>query len=208
MKILICGHSFISRYRREHLINQIPLADRKGRFTDFSHCFGLPGHHQVFVNGRGGLCLDSSGIDFITDNINYVNPELLLLEIGSNDICDNNVTVTQLERQLVRVTREIFSVTGVKYIIICQVVQRRRTRACSTFSFEEKRAQLNFLLQQLARKESRVYVYRHDRSILVNLSNRISGDDIHVTTGRGFELYHFSIRRALMVAIRKMENLT
>jgi hypothetical protein len=204
MRILVCGHSFVRRYREEYLLPQIPARHRCGVSTDFSDCFGLPGsYHPVFVSGRGGLMFNAEGVDFVTDTIEYLRPHILVLEVGTNDLVDG-ISPEFLCRMLTRVCDEILHTTSVCYIVLCQVVRRRRTRRCPPDEFERNRLRYNALIQRLARSNSRIYTYRHDRSILVSLHSSITHDNIHVTTGRGLTMYHFSIRRAITIALDRV----
>jgi lysophospholipase L1-like esterase len=172
---------------------------------NFADSFGFSGE-SVFVSGVSGLCVNTTGLNFIRSNVERFQPHLLVLEIGTNDLT-NNLTAHQLARTVIQFNEELLITTSVRLIVLCQIVNRRRTRRCPIVEFDQHRLTYNQLIQQEARRNRRIYVYRHDRSILVNLSSRISSDDIHATSSQGLRLYHLSIRRAITIGMRRVSEL-
>lgn len=206
MRSLIIGHSFIARYRR-HLIS-IDIQTDQGSFKDFSSSFGLSPNSPVFLQGRGGIGLrdNSTGIEYIRNKVELLQPDVLLVEIGSNDLVDG-VTPIHLATLVRNLCNELLQYSTVKFIVLFQVVNRRRTRQLAYPEFHQARLSYNSLIQRFARENDRIYTFRHDRSILVSLKpNQISGDNIHVTTRDGFRLYHLSVRRALVTAQTRLRD--
>ena len=204
MKTLICGSSFIQRYRK-HLLT-FKLQEGEGIEANFSRNFGFKNNNLVYLQGRGGLCLDTYGIGYIKDRVNKCSPELLVLEIGTNDIT-NKVHPDSLFKTVENLCQELLNATTVKYIVLIKIIERKKTRQCSRPDFDSARYRYNTLIQDLSKKHpSTIYVHKHDRSIIVKLEqNRISRDGIHVTSKEGLRLYHFSIRRAIARAQKKMQ---
>lgn len=205
MRILICGHSFIRRYQDWLHSNWSCAYERSER--EFHRNFGLHPSNRVFIRGFGGLSTDEQGVNYILGQVNRLQPEILLLQVGSNDLADNIPArvVSQDVRELCDV---ILNDTSVKVIVILEIVKRRRFRNSDITQFESERLCFNGHMQRLARSDHRIYSFRHNRSIIVNLRpGRISRDNIHVTTPEGMRLYHFSIRRAVITGLNRFNTL-
>ena len=56
------------------------------------------------------------------------------------------------------------------------------------------RALYNYHMQREARRYAKLYVFRHESSIVRRLDTSISADKIHVTHPRGMRLYHLSLK--------------
>lgn len=195
MRTLVVGHSFVKRFAR-HL-----LQSSAGRSRDYARVLGLP-REDIYVEGRGGLKIRD--FDFISNAVVRHRPDVVVIEIGTNDICEARTSdqVNRLADTLVS-SAEAFP-PHVKSVILCLVVGRRRNRRNTVVSqqFEEWRQQYNQRLRTLVANSQRLKVYKHDRSILVNLRTDITNDEIHITSRRGLELYTFSMRKAIRIGLR------
>ena len=206
------GHSFVHRYRRHlrrsglnrqlyELDNGNPLRD------DFSAEFGIDRWHPVNIFGYRGLCANSDGLGRIREDIYSLSPDLVIMEIGTNDLVDGT-SPSHLHRTIETFCLDLFRSSSVRAIVLCQIVERRRTRGVPRVSFDWNRLDYNNLVQQTARNDRRIYVFKHDRSIIVNLNRvGISSDDIHVTSLFGLQLYHLSIRRAVITGMNRLREL-
>lgn len=203
MKTLIIGHSFIDRYRR--YLRRFEQYVDVGALADFSAHFGLAPGNTVHIQGRSGLRIDSYGKEYILDRVRRVQPEILIVEIGTNDIV-YRYDPADIATQLKLFYRELLSNTSVNYIVQIQIIERRRAGYrrddnLDRDQFDENKKILNAILQRFTRVNENVRVFRHDRNLIVKLQqDSISRDDIHVTTQKGLEYYHFSIRRAVVTA--------
>jgi hypothetical protein len=84
-RILVVGHSYVSRYKRYLNCGN----------TDVAYRIGLP-LESVFVVGRGGLKVNDSGLTFILEAVNRVQPNVVVLELGTNDL---NITPRGLSNE-------------------------------------------------------------------------------------------------------------
>jgi len=199
----VCGHSFIRRYR-DHLINQHRHFGF-GALTNFTDCFELDGL-QIYISGRGGLCADNAGIQFITQTIEETQPHLLVLELGTNDLT-NRASADFVGSQIEELCRHLVRTTSVLFVVLCQVVRRYQTRDCPIDDFEDKRLSYNRIIQYAARRYPRLFVHRHHRAILVRLDSNITSDNIHITSPAGMRLYHFSLRKAIIYGLQELRRL-
>ena len=123
--ILITGHSFI-RYCNYLNYSQLP------QYLDLSNCLGLPEEH-ISIEGIGGLKADKKGITYVTNRVCDTEPDIVLLELGTNDIADSAAThfmspqeqVSHLIIQIHIICSELFCY-GVKKVIVCEVIERHR----------------------------------------------------------------------------------
>ena len=193
--ILITGHSFICRYR--NYLNHLQLL----QYLDLSNCLGLP-EEQIFVEGIGGLKANKKGITYITNCICDTKPDIMLLELGTNDINDAAVThfasppdqVSHLIIQIHIICSELFHYS-VKKVIICEVIEQCRFWGSTTLQeFNIKRDLYNKALQFLLKQNPNIIVWQHQKKIIRDLKEgTISTDNIHITTDNGFCLYNFSL---------------
>ena len=83
-KILLCGHSFIKRF------NNFISEHRR----DYSYSLNLvPYDIMVHCSGKlGGKVHDLWGVE----DINDFEPDIVVLQCGSNDLCDQHMTPEML----------------------------------------------------------------------------------------------------------------
>jgi hypothetical protein len=156
------------------------------------------------VSGKGGLKADQHGFDFLQHNVISLYPDLLVLELGTNDICEclSPVQCRTIAKKIVDFCLCLCNSSTVKFVVLCQVVNRRKCGSADHEHFDENRKIVNAELLNAAKKNAdKLYAYHHDRSILVNLSEELSRDNIHVTSRDGLRLYGFSVRRAITTGL-------
>ncbi|MCG8429598.1 MAG: SGNH/GDSL hydrolase family protein [Candidatus Omnitrophica bacterium] len=202
MKTLIIGHSFVQKYRR-YLRKKEKHTDI-GIPADFSQHFGLRPGYSVHIQGRSGLCIDGYGKYYISDRIDRLQPQVVIIELGTNDIV-NNLDPADIAYRIKSYCKYLLEETSVEFIVLVQVIERRKTRICDKKDVDKNKSLLNAILQRFAKYNRNVYVFRHDKNLIVKLQkDSISEDDIHITTQQGLEYYHFSIRRAITIAQTKL----
>ena len=121
--ILITSHLFIHQYHDYLNYSQLP------QYLDLSNCLGLPEEH-ISIEGIGGLKADKKGITCITNGVRNTEPDIMLLELGTNDIADSAAThftspqeqVSHLIIQIHIICSELFHY-GVKKVIVCEVIE-------------------------------------------------------------------------------------
>ena len=201
--VLITGHSFIRRYRDY-------LNYKNGSVNNYNNCLGLP-QENIYIAGKGGLKTDKNGLNLIVAKTKQVKPDLVILEIGTNDLAiqglDTTKQVTQTLNNLFHICDQLF-ILGVKRVILCEIVDRRRLRGTTTQEeFDWKRNIFNSSLHFLSQINSNIIVWRHERSKLRNLKDgEITSDKIHITTDLGLQLYNFSIRAAVIKGLKSLRQ--
>ena len=212
MNVLIAGHSFVKRYR-DHLCNywRIPRWAHQRQDFDFGPELGLP--ERVCIFGQSGLKATDSDLDLITENVNALRPEILLLELGTNDLVSsfgyiNDKAIAELVSDaIINFADFLHYQRGVQLIAIFLVVKRRKFRDGTSFNeFERRRQHLNSMIRKAAETRGHLMPFRHDRNTIVNLHASLCRDDIHLTSDRGLELYNHSVRKAIQLSVRKLRN--
>ena len=203
MNILIVGHSFVRRYRDY-------LNKKNGSQNNHNHCLGLP-CENIYITGKGGLKADKDGLNLIITKTKQVNPDLVVIELGTNDLAieakDEIDQVNTSLHYLFYICEQLF-VLGVQKIVLCEIVARRRLRGYTTQAeFDRKRQHHNSLLQNFSKLNPNIIIWKHERSKLRNLKDtEITSDQIHITTDHGFQLYNFSIRAAIIKGLKAIKN--
>ena len=201
--ILICGHSFIKRYR-QYLRRLSPPGRR-----NFPVELALPEAGNIAVYGQSGLKCDYDGRRFIMDKVDSVRPHILVLEIGTNDLCTPRYSAQEVAQKLFHFLSWVLNNSSVKVVVLCKVVDRWRLRdGLSHTDFESKRQQFNQLLHTNAATDLRYVIHRHERNSIVNIRGGVvSTDNIHVNTNTGLRLYNFSIRSAAVKGLRRFHEI-
>ena len=201
--VLVAGHSFVHRYH-EYL-------NRKNKSQNsYSICLGLP-CENIYITGKGGLKSDEDGLNYIITKTKWVYPDLVVIELGTNDLAveakDDIDQVNKTLRNLFYICEQLF-VLGVQKIVLCEIIACRRLRGKTTQAeFDRKRQCHNSLLQNFNKLNPNIIIWKHKRSKLRNLKDtEITSDQIHITTDHGFKLYNFSIRSAIIKGLKAIKN--
>ena len=201
--ILITGHSFVRRYR--------DYLNRKYRSqNNYNKSLGLP-RENIYIVGKGGLEANGKGLNLITTKAKQVNPNIVVIELGSNDLAiqaiDEKEQVNKTLHQLFYLCKQLFDL-GVQKIVLCEIVNCRKLRGSTTQAeFDRKRQYFNQLLNNLNKLNPDIIIWKHKRSTLRNLKDGvISSDQIHITTDYGLKLYNFSIRAALIKGLKSLQQ--
>lgn len=210
--ILLIGHSFVNRYRT-HLLEFNGLGPRTSQHFDFGATIGLPLEH-VYVCGRSGLGTSSNDLDFIRQKVTSFRPDVVILELGTNDLASSNVSgapdfifANSVADKVINFAEELRYRWGVRSVVSCLVVKRRRCRGRTVESeFDRRRCRFNARIKAAAAGRPYLRAYKHDRTVLVNLSSRYCADDIHITSRRGMELYNHSMRKAVTLGLGVLRN--
>ena len=199
--ILITGHSFVRRYWDY-------LNWKFGSQNNYNKSLGLP-QENIYIVGKGGLKANEEGLNLITTRAKQVNPNIVVIKLGTNDIAiqavDEKEQVNQTLHHLFYLCKQLFEL-GVQKVILCEIVNRRKLRGSTTQAeFDRKQQYFNQLLNNLNRLNPDIIIWKHERSTLRNLKDgAISSDNIHITTDYGLKLYNFSIRAAIIKGLKSL----
>jgi hypothetical protein len=135
--VLVLGHSFVRRmadFTREHL---------EGCKPDFD----LPCNVK-FLGFSGGLV---SHLWSALAQISCISPDIVLLDIGTNDLASPSATPGEIADSVVRFADHLISSCGVKVVHIAQIFRRLEGAPRTPPEFNEKVFAYNAALRSLCR---------------------------------------------------------
>ena len=93
-----------------------------GSQYNYNKCLGLP-CENIYITGKGGLKADSEGLNLITAKTKQFNPNIVIIELGTNDLVvkavDEVDQVNHTLHCLFYICEQLF-VLGVQKIILCE----------------------------------------------------------------------------------------
>ncbi len=181
-KVLVLGHSFVRRLKFD-LRHQSDLR--------MSPSFKLEGTARVYMRGIGGRTVQKLRQHDL-DEVSRLSPDIVLLEIGTNDLSylRPEVVGSQIE-ELVVLLREIYMV---KVVGVCLVTPRWRNQL-----FEQKRVILNQYLTAVLEHIPKVFSWAHRGFVQPSIKPFLR-DGVHFNKIGQYNLYR-SYRGAILNAI-------
>lgn len=184
-RILVLGHSFVWRMAKFVAETTLPCVDSS---------FQLPVGPVIQFHGIGGRT-PLKLRQFDLSAVSKFQPTIVILEIGSNDLCDANTNVPSLANsifQLVQLLRLQFSVT---HIIVSQILPRAKPPS-RVPQYNSRVSQLNRCLFHLLRNVSFATLWFHF-PILRARQSVFLRDGIHLNHHGNHLLYH-SYQKAIL----------
>ena len=113
-RALVFGHSFVSRkFIDNGQSNGLYLRDLQLVYM----C-------EVEIFGTGGRTVDTT-IGFDLDAIRSSAPDVVALEMGSNDACEHDSDAETIASSLVALTELLISECQLQFIVVCQILPRK-----------------------------------------------------------------------------------
>ena len=126
-RALVFGHSFVRRVG--DFIDEYQHSDLYRRDLH------LAGSCVVQISGIGGRTVDKT-IRFDLEMLRSTAPNILVLEMGSNDLCDSDHNPEAIAELIVALTDLLLSMCHIQFIVVCQIlpstlrgIQRAGTRS-------------------------------------------------------------------------------
>ena len=193
-QVALLGHSFVKR---------VGLHISSTSYVNF----GLPAvSHKVFVQGRGGAhILDTMDLFFKIPG----NTDLLLIDIGTNDLCNSRAPAHTLAVQTFNLAKRLIDRHGVKHVVLFQVLPRTPGgKHGKGPAFTERADRYNRMLQSLIfqHRDQLPISYWFHKGFITNINDIIS-DGVHLNS-KGMTKYIKSVRRAIIHFSRKLRAVT
>ena len=112
--VLIMGHSFVRRFEA-YLC--------KGGDRRVKRDLNLPRSSKISFQGIGDRTVDKLTA-FDPHSVGIVNPDTVILEIGSNDLCSREVKPETVGSKIEALVHHLHARCHVKFIVICQTINR------------------------------------------------------------------------------------
>lgn len=189
-KVLIIGHSFISRLK-----TQLRIKDY------FDYDFHLM-QCNVRCFGKGGGRIDTLHEDpELWACLNSFRPSIAIIQVGGNDICDKSLKPETIACDMVDLTGSLLELNYVQVAVVCELFTRRNPRGITPEVYERKRRVINTMMPNLLQDMDphSALFWKHWR--LMNSPLRIFHDDGTHLNYLGYKKYYRNIRLAILHAL-------
>ena len=187
--VLVLGHSYISRLNQ--YIARDPRRDNLALKKSSALTFMVDvGHDQP-----GSVFSASSQLDLVWN----LSPDAVVLDLGSNDLCDWGATTESTVLSIVDLALRISRIPGVRHVLVCSIIPRLFVPNWKP-NFNTNVQDTNRLLAKFLEGMSNVHFWRH-RSFSLNHGKLFSQDGFHFNDA-GMLRYYRSIRGAVMKAYK------
>ena len=193
-RVLVLGHSFVRRL--EHFMGQTSLPCVENNFA-------LPSSTELKFHGIGGRTLPLL-LRYDLPVIRAFKPTVILLEIGSNDLCNPNIATHELANDIVQLIVRFHFQFGVDHVILGQILPRI-TPPPQCPDYNARVHALNRILLTCLKYIHFATIWFHlkvtNHSLLL-----FANDGVHLNMA-GNHLLHHSYRNALSVCQRRLTRL-
>ena len=193
-KVLILGHSFVKRIKRDLSRCFDPRANQ---------CFDLASSAFIYLHGVGGRTvtqIQSHDLHVISD----ISPNILILEIGTNDLkCTRPEIIGSAIDDLIAEIKQRFNI---RVVCVCTVIPRRHPRSSQPdVQFNDQAVLLNRYLNAVLNDMPGIFTWTHTG--LQSLSRPLLlPDGVHLNHKGQYLLYR-SYRGAILKAIKVFKSL-
>ena len=191
--VVILGHSFVRR-QEQFLIRQHGLDFNLG--LDYDRAYVTYVHH-------GGLTAPQARIGYM-DYVLSLTPDIIYIELGSNDICHPRVGPVEVGQSLRDLAND-FIRAGVRYVMIGETIPRAgRAIPRVTRSYNNKVRQLNENLHAMfgPHRSDAVRSWRHRG---LSHPSVLGPDGVHLNNTGNQRLYR-SMRGAILHALSRVRR--
>eukprot|EP00057_Strongylocentrotus_purpuratus_P010762 XP_011665236.1 PREDICTED: uncharacterized protein LOC105438741 [Strongylocentrotus purpuratus] len=187
--VLVLGHSYISR------LNQYIARDPKRDNLSLEKSSVLSFMYDVGHDQPGSVFSASSQLDLVWN----LSPDAVVLDLGSNDLCDGRATTESTMLSIVDLALRIARIPGVRHVLVCSIIPRLFVPNWKP-NFNANVQDTNRLLAKFLEGLPNVHFWRH-RSFALNHTRLFSSDGFHFNDA-GMLRYYRSVRGAVMKAYK------
>lgn len=189
VKAIIVGHSFVKR-----------LADFCSDRRNFANLRLETNLFHVEFKGVSGAKVSHSNsaksLGSMARTVSDMCPDIVYIDIGSNDLCSRNVQPTELALRIFDISTELSK--SCKCVVIGQILPR----LCESSTYNERVRSLNEKLKHLASEANgNVIFWKMEKVWRVNgIYHR---DGVHLSNPLGMDRYARNVRGAVLFASRR-----
>lgn len=200
ISLTMIGHSYVSRLRSNQIEYMKVSDETMSEAVNLNNTGILPHFY-----GRGGVMVHD--IPLFVKCVRRHFPEVVLLDIGQNDLCWNSCKPEELAQKLYLEIQLMFeSLECLKLVTVCQVLKKWEKY---NMKGDKKIQQLNddidvfnYEFFQLSRRDRRVTRWTHKG--LTTLTAETSTDGTHPNTIGGYWRYLKSVSVACKISRKEM----
>ena len=178
-----------------------------GKFPRSNLCLS-PEEFRVGMHGTSGGVISTNKTGYpLRKNLFHVinaHPDIVFVDIGSNNMCDEEVTPAKLAGDIMKLARFFVEGCDVKIVVIGALLPRRNPDLA--VGYNRRVSETNALLQSRTADEERIMFCYH-----AWFDNPLPGvyckDGVHLSYTKGYERYSRSIRGAILRARGKARHL-
>ena len=186
-RALVLGHSFVRRV--------VEFIDLHQANNSYSRDLNLSEVCDVEIFGVGSRTVDKM-IRLDLEVIKRNAPNVVVLELGLNDICDNHCDADTVALSIVAFTELLIKSLNVPFVVVCQILPRMHT---PFDGYNEQVQKVNTLLREALQDINSAKFSRH-RGLVNSAKNIYARDGIHLN-GFGKEALYRSYRGAILFAL-------
>lgn len=182
-RALVLGHSFVRRV--------VEFIDLQQANDSYRRDLNLSEACDVEIFGVGGRTVDKV-IRMDLEVIKRNAPNVVVLELGSNDICDSHCDADTVAFSIVALTELLIKSFSVPFVVVCQILPRMHT---PFEGYNERVQKVNTLLREALQNINSAKFWRH-RGLVNPAKNVYARDGIHLND-LGNEALYRSYRGAI-----------
>ena len=200
-KILVMGHSFIRRFTyflshsQDHSANL--NLDVRSCFIKYS---GIPGGTVAKFNDRQ------------LAEVRRESPDLVVLQIGSNDLCDYDISVSKVVHNILSLVDNLHNSYHVQQVIIMQIlhrhIPRNRRKIRPGFNmdvFNERVDAANQCLKsEVVNRQYATYWKHKGLCVKELLEAALCDDGVHLNNHIGYKKFFKNIRAAIVTTLKRL----
>ena len=192
-RVLVLGHSFVRRLR------EFAAQNHSGGPYDLN--LGLSNICSIIFQGIGGRTVDKM-IKHDLDKIRSTAPNIVVLELGSNDLCDKDSDPETIALSIVALAELLLTELSLRFIAVCEVTARQNE---PFVGYNERTALLNGHLRESLRIIPTAKCWQH-RGLINPTNNAVyAPDGIHLNDIGNKALYR-SYRGAILWALSQVKQ--
>ena len=191
-RALVFGHSFVRRFG-EFIDNRQP-SDLYRRDLQLVHTC------EVEIFGTGGSTVDKT-IRFDLNTIRGIAPNVVVMEIRSNDACDMDSGLETIASSLVALMELLIIECKLQFIVVCQILSRKHP---PFEEYNERVRQINTFVSEALLHIGRAKFWRHC-GLIDPTATICLADGMHLNEGGNRALYK-SYRGAILFALSQLRK--
>ena len=190
VKCLILGHSFIARLRRDLTSNSSINMYLNSSFIQIDWC------------GINGATVDTLNTnEKVKSKLSEFKPHVVVLEIGSNDLCSPD-DPKAIGKEIMQYVNNLIKHFNVHQVVVNCVIQRtKKSRWVKDLKQYNKNVNiLNQFLEAVCDHKERIHYWKHRSSLIKDLKLSLLDDGVHFNP-QGQFVYYKSLRDAVLSGI-------
>ena len=204
VRVLIFGHSFVCHLNK-YLVQKSKGVSSPTPWSNFK--FASDDIKVGFLGVRGGTISSKRGSPLRKKlfHVSNARPDIVFLEIGTNDLSDTNVSPQSLVSDILKFANYFLHGCGVKVVVLGAVLLRKCLPA-GVPDFNSRVTETNVLLKQAAVQEQRI-MFAYHVGFEKPVNEVYFRDGIHLNNESGYRKYTQSVRGAILRARKLVQSL-